>query len=191
MTEREKMVRGLLYWPGDGELAEARDRCKTLCQQFNQLVYRDMDAACAALNEALPHAGQGFWMEPPFWCDYGWNITTGKNLYMNHGCVILDAGGVTFGDDVQVGPQCGFHTSGHPLDAEERRQGLEFAKSIRVGSGVWFGAGCHVMPGVTIGDGAVIAAGSVVTHDIPARVLAAGVPCRVLRPITEADRLCP
>ena len=65
MTEREKMVRGLLYWPGDGELAEARDRCKTLCQQFNQLVYRDMDAACAALNEALPHAGQGFWMEPP------------------------------------------------------------------------------------------------------------------------------
>ena len=76
-----------------------------------------MDAACAALNEALPHAGQGFWMEPPFWCDYGWNITAGKNLYMNHGCVILDAGGVTFGDDVQVGPQCGFHTSGHPLDA--------------------------------------------------------------------------
>ena len=191
MTEREKMVRGLLYWPGDGELAEARDRCKTLCQQFNQLVYRDMDAACAALNEALPHAGQGFWMEPPFWCDYGWNITAGKNLYMNHGCVILDAGGVTFGDDVQVGPQCGFHTSGHPLDAEERRQGLEFAKPIRVGSGVWFGAGCHVMPGVPIGDGAVIAAGSVVTHDIPARVLAAGVPCRVLRPITEADRLCP
>ena len=191
MTEREKMVRGLLYWPGDGELAEARDRCKTLCQQFNQLVYRDMDAACAALNEALPHAGQGFWMEPPFWCDYGWNITAGKNLYMNHGCVILDAGGVTFGDDVQVGPQCGFHTSGHPLDAEERRQGLEFAKPIRVGSGVWFGAGCHVMPGVTIGDGAVIAAGSVVTHDIPAGVLAAGVPCRVLRPITETDRLCP
>ena len=85
MTEREKMVSGALYYPGDKELAEARDACKALCQQFNQLVYRDMEAACAALNAALPHAGQGFWMEPPFWCDYGWNITAGKNLYMNLG----------------------------------------------------------------------------------------------------------
>ena len=95
---------------------------------------------------------------------------------MNHGGVILDAGGVSFGDDVLVGPQCGFHTSGHPLDAEARRRGLEYARPIRVGSGVWFGAGCHVMPGVAIGDGAVIAAGSVVTQNIPAGVLAAGSP---------------
>ncbi len=191
MTEREKMLSGALYDPGDQELADARNACKALCQQFNQLAYRDMEAACTALNQALPHAGQGFWMEPPFWCDYGWNLTAGKNLYMNHGCVVLDAGGVTFGDNVQVGPLCGFHTSGHPLDAEERARGLEYTYPIRVGSGVWFGAGCQVMPGVTIGDGAVIAAGSVVTKDIPAGVLAAGVPCRPIRPLTEADRMLP
>lgn len=191
MTEREKMLSGALYDPGDPELADARNACKALCQQFNQLAYRDMEAACAALNQALPHAGQGFWMEPPFWCDYGWNLTAGKNLYMNHGCVVLDAGGVTFGDNVQVGPLCGFHTSGHPLDAEERARGLEYAYPIHVGSSVWIGAGVQVMPGVTIGDRAVIAGGSVVTRDIPAGVLAAGVPCRPIRPITEGDRMLP
>ena len=193
MTEREKMLAGALYWSGDEELAEARDRCKALCQQFNQTAYltEDIETAQALLRRLLGAAGEGLRIEPPFWCDYGWNITVGRNFYMNHGGVILDAGGVSFGDDVLVGPQCGFHTSGHPLDAEARRRGLEYARPIRVGSGVWFGAGCHVMPGVAIGDGAVIAAGSVVTQDIPAGVLAAGVPCRVLRPVAEADRLCP
>ena len=194
MTEKEKMLRGMLFAPSrDATLLAELAACKALCQQFNQRAYleADIETAQALLRRLLGAAGDGLRIEPPFWCDYGWNITVGRNFYMNHGGVILDAGGVSFGDDVLIGPQCGFHTSGHPLDAEERRQGLEFAKPIRVGSGVWFGAGCHVMPGVTIGDGAVIAAGSVVTHDIPARVLAAGVPCRVLRPITETDRLCP
>ena len=134
-------------------------------------------------------AGEGLRIEPPFWCDYGANITVGRNFYMNHGGVILDAGGVTFGDNVFIGPQCGFHTSGHPLAAEERNRGLEYAHPIRVGSDVWIGAGVQVMPGVTIGDGAVIAGGSVVTKDIPAGVLAAGVPCRPIRPITEEDRM--
>ena len=110
---------------------------------------------------------------------------------MTHGGVILDAGGVTFGDNVLVGPQCGFYTSGHPLDAAKRAQGLEYAYPIRVGSGVWIGGGVRVMPGVSIGDGAVIASGSVVTKDIPAGVLAAGVPCRPIRPITAADRMLP
>ena len=188
MTEKEKMLAGALYWSGDEELAEARDRCKALCQQFNQTAYltEDIEAAQALLRRLLGAAGEGLRIEPPFWCDYGWNITVGRNFYMNHGGVILDAGGVSFGDDVLVGPQCGFHTSGHPLDAEGRRRGLEYARPIRVGSGVWFGAGCHVMPGVAIGDGAVIAAGSVVTQNIPAGVLAAGVPCRPIRSLTEA-----
>ena len=188
MTEREKMLAGALYWSGDEELAEARDRCKALCQQFNQTAYltEDIETAQALLRRLLGAAGEGLRIEPPFWCDYGWNITVGRNFYMNHGGVILDAGGVSFGDDVLVGPQCGFHTSGHPLDAEARRRGLEYARPIRVGSGVWFGAGCHVMPGVTIGDGAVIAAGSVVTQDIPAGVLAARVPCRPVRSLMEA-----
>ena len=194
MTEREKMLSGMLYDPAhDPALLAEMAACKVLCRQFNQLAYQtaDIEPAQALLRRLLGSAGEGLRIEPPFWCDYGVNITVGRNFYMNHGGVILDAGGVTFGDHVFIGPQCGFHTSGHPLDAEERARGLEYAYPIRVGSGVWFGAGCQVMPGVTIGDGAVIAAGSVVAHDIPAGVLAAGVPCRPIRPITEADRMLP
>lgn len=194
MTEREKMLRGMLYDPAhDTALQAEMAACKALCRQFNQLAYQttDIEAAQALLRRLLGAAGEGLRIEPPFWCDYGVNITVGRNFYMNHGGVILDAGGVTFGDNVLVGPQCGFYTSGHPLDAAKRAQGLEYAYPIRVGSGVWIGGGVRVMPGVSIGDGAVIASGSVVTKDIPAGVLAAGVPCRPIRPITAADRMLP
>ena len=102
--------------------------------------------------------------------------------------MILDGARVTFGDHVFIAPNCGFYTAGHPLDAERRNQGLEYAHPITVGDNVWLGAGVQVMPGVTIGDGAVIGAGSIVTRDIPAGVVAAGNPCRVLRAITQADR---
>ena len=192
MTEKEKMLQGMLYNPAhDKTLLAEMAACKVLCQQFNQMAYQagDIEAAQALLRRLLGSAGEGLRIEPPFWCDYGWNITVGRNFYMNHGGVILDAGGVTFGDNVFIGPQCGFHTSGHPLTAEERNRGLEYAYPIRVGNNVWIGAGVHVMPGVTIGDGAVIAAGSVVTKDIPAGVLAAGVPSRPIRPIAESDRM--
>ena len=192
MTEKEKMLQGMLYNPAhDKTLLAEMAACKVLCQQFNQMAYQagDIEAAQALLRRLLGSAGEGLRIEPPFWCDYGWNITVGRNFYMNHGGVILDAGGVTFGDNVFIGPQCGFHTSGHPLTSEERNRGLEYAYPIRVGNNVWIGAGVHVMPGVTIGDGAVIAAGSVVTKDIPAGVLAAGVPCCPIRPIAETDRM--
>ena len=106
---------------------------------------------------------------------------------MNMNCVILDGAKVTFGDNVFVAPGCGFYTAGHPLDAERRNAGLEYALPIRIGNNVWIGAQVCVLPGVTIGDNSVIGAGSVVTKDIPSGVLAAGNPCRVIRPITEAD----
>ena len=124
----------------------------------------------------------------PFWCDFGYNIQVGENFYANHGCVILDGGKVTFGDNVFIAPDCGFHTAGHPLDAEQRNLGLEYAWPITVGDNVWIGANVTVLPGVTIGSNTVIAAGSVVNRDIPAGVVAAGNPCRVLRAITDADR---
>lgn len=155
MTEKEKMLRGMLYAPAHDEtlLAELA-ACKAQCQQFNQRAYQaeGIESAQMLLRRLLGAAGEGLRIEPPFWCDYGWNISVGRNFYMNHGGVILDAGGVTFGDNVLVGPQCGFYTSGHPLDAAKRAQGLEYAYPIRVGSGVWIGGGVRVMPGVSIGD---------------------------------------
>ena len=124
-----------------------------------------------------------FHIEQPFYCDYGYNIEIGENFYTNHNVVILDCARVTFGDNVFIAPNCGFYTAGHPLDAERRNKGLEDAKPITVGSNVWIGGGCTILPGVTIGDNTVIGAGSVVTKDIPANVLAFGNPCKVVREI--------
>ena len=122
-------------------------------------------------------------IEPNFYCDYGFNIFLGKNFYSNHNLVILDANRVEFGDNVFVGPNCGFYTSGHPLDYEIRNKGLEYAKPIKVGNNVWIGGNVCVMPGVTIGDNVVIGAGSVVTKDIPSNVVAVGNPCKTLKEI--------
>ena len=126
---------------------------------------------------------ENFIIEPSFWCDYGYNIELGENFYSNHNLVILDPAKVTFGDNVFIGPNCGFYTAGHPLNIEERNKGLEYAKPIAVGNNVWFGGNVAVMPGVTIGDNCTIAAGSIVTKDIPDNSLAAGVPCKVIRKI--------
>ena len=126
-------------------------------------------------------------IQPTFWCDYGYNIEIGENFYANHNCVILDDAKVVFGDNVFLAPNCTFATAGHPLDIQQRNQGLEYAYPITVGDNVWIGAGVTVLPGVTIGAGSVIGAGSLVNRDIPAGVLAAGNPCRVIRPLTAAD----
>ena len=115
-------------------------------------------------------------------------LSAGENFYANHGLVVLDAGGVAFGDNVFVAPNCGFHTSGHPIDFERRNRGLEYAYPIKVGKNVWFGAGVQVMPGATKGSNVVIGAGSVVVKDIPSDSVAVGNPCKVIRPITEEDK---
>ena len=125
---------------------------------------------------------------PPFWCDYGYHISVGDFFYGNHNLIITDGAPVTFGDHVFIGPNCCFSTAGHPLDVAQRNAGLEYAKPITIGNNVWIGAGVQVLPGVTIGDNAVIGAGSVVTKDIPAGMLAVGVPCRPVRQIAEKPR---
>ena len=181
MTQREKMAAGLPYFPGDPELEEARRRAKELCRRFNQVCLQDREEGRRLLEQLLGSMGREVQIEPMFWCDYGFNIRMGSHVEINHNCVILDCAPVTFGDHVLIGPNCGFYTAGHPMDAQTRNTGEEFAAPITVGSSVWFGGNVTVLPGVTIGDGAIVGAGSVVTKDVPPYTIVAGVPARVIR----------
>lgn len=189
MTEWEKAQEGYLYDANnDGDLAAARMRCAELCHAFNLCRPSDREGQRRLLGQILGAIGGEITVTAPFHCDYGFQISVGKNFYTNYNCVILDAATVEFGDNVFVAPNCVFSTAGHALDREQRGQGLEIARPIKVGNDVWIGANVSVLPGVTIGDGSVIGAGSVVNRDIPPDVVAAGNPCRVLRQITPADR---
>ena len=172
----------------DRALLEERDKAKDLCHQYNQLRPSDRSGQREVLKKLLGKTGENFILTAPFWCDYGYNIELGENFYANHNLVILDGAKVTFGDNVFIGPDCGFHTAGHPIDFERRNRGLEYAYSITVGDNVWIGAGVQVMPGVTIGSNVVIGGGSVVAKDIPGNCVAVGNPCKVIRAITEEDK---
>ncbi len=184
MDEKEKMLRGLLYDANyDKSLIKERAKCKTLCHKYNALLPDETDKKREILKTLLGKTKENFIIEPAFWCDYGYNIEIGENFYSNHNLVILDPAKVTFGDNVFIGPNCGFYTAGHPLNVEERNKGLEYAKPIKVGNNVWFGGNIVVFPGVTIGDNCTIGAGSVVTKDIPSGSLAFGNPCKVARKI--------
>ena len=187
-TEKEKAREGILYDANnDAELLAERLAAADMTYELNRLRPSQVAEREALFRRLFGKTGKVFSIVSPFFCDYGYNIETGENFFMNMNCVILDGAKVTFGDNVFVAPGCGFYTAGHPLDAERRNAGLEYALPIRIGNNVWIGAQVCVLPGVTIGDNSVIGAGSVVTKDIPSGVLAAGNPCRVIRPITEAD----
>ena len=140
-------------------------------------------AAVKILKELIPESGKHFWIEPPFYCDYGSNITLGDNVFFNFNCVILDPAKVSIGDNALFGPNVQIYTATHPISYLERRRGLESAKEITIGSDVWIGGGVVIGPGLKIGSRSVIGAGSVLTKDIPEGVFAAGNPCRVLREI--------
>lgn len=184
MTEKAKRDNGQLYdAAADPALQAEQRRCKDLCFQYNALPPSQIAERQALLRRLLGGMGSRCLILSPFWCDYGYNICMGENCFANHGCVILDCAPVTLGDNVFIGPLCGLYTAVHPLDAERRQQGLEWAKAITIGDNVWIGGGVHVMPGVTIGSHSVIGGGSVVTHDIPEHVVAVGNPCTVLRPV--------
>ncbi len=189
MTEKEKAALGYLYNANyDEEILADIARANDLCYEFNQIKPSDRTAQAKVLKHLFGKAGKDPIVNAPFWCDYGCNTTVGDYFFANHNCQILDGGKVTFGDYVFIAPNCCFTTAEHAIDPEQRREGLEVALPITVGSNVWIGAGCTILGGVTIGDGSIIGAGSVVTHDIPESVIAVGVPCRVLRKITEADK---
>lgn len=188
-SEKEKAREGYLYDANyDEELLRERAACAEMTHELNLLRPSQVAERETILRRLLGKTEKTFTIVSPFFCDYGYNIKIGENFFMNMNCVILDGAEVTFGNNVFVAPGCGFYTAGHPLDQERRNKGLEYAYPITIGNNVWIGAQVCVLPGVTIGDNSVIGAGSVVTRSIPANVLAAGNPCRVIRTITEADK---
>ena len=186
MSEKDKMLAGELYDANyNKELFEKRIYAKELCKEFNDCNVRNLEEKKSILEKLFQKRIDTVLIEPNFYCDYGFNIHLGKNFYSNHNLVILDANKVEFGNNVFIGPNCGFYTSGHPLDYKTRNKGLEYAKPIKVGNNVWFGGNVCVLPGVTIGDNVVIGAGSVVNKDIPSNVVAVGNPCKVVKEILE------
>lgn len=186
----QKMIAGELYDALDPDLVAARERARDLCQDLNATRERDQDARRRLLAQLFASGGDSVWLQPPFWCDYGSNIHLGERVYFNFNCVVLDVCPVKIGDYVFFGPGVQIYAATHPIDPVERRTS-EFGKSVTIGSDVWVGGGAIICPGVTIGDRTVIGAGSVVTKDIPAGVVAAGNPCRVIRGIAAADRMIP
>lgn len=185
-SEKEKSKAGILYDPNsDQELVAERKACKERCHELNQLSPSLLEERNTIIKKLFGKTGETFLIEQPFFCDYGYNIKIGENFYANTNCVILDEADVTFGDNVFIAPGCGFYTAEHPLNVEQRNKGLEYAYPITIGNNVWIGAQVCVLAGVSIGDNSVIGAGSVVTKDIPANVLAVGNPCKVIREITK------
>ncbi len=186
MTEKERMLAGKLYCADDEELRREDMRKWRLLQAINRTP--DPQKVRSWFRELLGSIGEPFWIQPDFYCDYGSHIHIGKHFYANYGCVMLDGGGITIGDDVFLAPRVSIYTAAHPIDAGVRNQDLEYCRPVKIGSSVWIGGNVVINPGVTIGDDVVIGSGSVVTRDIPSHVVAAGNPCRVLRSITEEDK---
>lgn len=183
-SEKEKMLLGELYDANyNMELERERLEAKDFCYEHNKIKPSNLKEREEIIRKLLGKTKQSFRIEQPFICDYGYNIEIGENFYSNHNLIILDANKVKFGDNVFIAPNCAFYTAGHPLDVEKRNKGLEYAKPIEVGNNVWIGGNVVVLPGVKIGDNTVIGAGSVVTKDIPANVVAVGNPCKVIKNI--------
>ncbi len=181
-TEHQKMLVGELYDPQDPELVRLREIARDLCRQLNATRESDRETRRILLQQLFRSGGDSAWIQPPFYCDYGANISLGERVFMNFNCVVLDVCPVKIGDRTLIGPAVQIYAATHPMDPELRRT-HESGRPIEIGSDVWIGGGAIICPGVKIGSKSVIGAGSVVTRAIPEGVFAAGNPCRVLRTI--------
>ncbi len=189
MTEWKKMQAGEIYNDFDKDLFNRRVEAKKLFRAYNQTEDDEVEKRKDIMKKLFKSVGNNVWIEPDFRCEFGKNITIGKDVYINFGCVILDCGQVSIGNSTLIGPNVGIFSSNHTTDAEERAAGGLIPKPVTIGNRVWICGNVSIVPGVSIGDDTIIGAGSVVTHDIPSCVIAAGNPCRVLRRITEKDKV--
>lgn len=180
-TELEKQKSGEEFWNSDAELSAVKSAARALCDQYNLTTEDQKEERLRILKKLFGSCGDDIFIKPPFHCDYGYNIHVGKNFFANFDTVILDAAPVTIGDNCLIGPQCGIYTAVHPMDSARRVANYMHGEPITIGDNVWFGGHCTVLPGVTIGNNAVIGAGSVVTKDVPDNAVVAGNPARILR----------
>lgn len=183
MTEKEKMLAGLMYDPSDPDLAKARRRVRLLFHKFNHLSADHSEERSKILYDIFGEAGENLFVEPPFYCDYGTNIKAGKNVYMNFNCCILDVAEVRIGDNCMFAPNVQIYTATHPITYKERNSGKELAKPISIGDNVWIGGNSTICPGVTLGNNVVVGAGAVVTKSFPDNVLIAGNPAKIIKTI--------
>ncbi|KWX78012.1 galactoside O-acetyltransferase [Paenibacillus riograndensis] len=188
MNQKERMLAGLPYKAWLDGLSEERTANKLKIHEYNLLRPDETERRDELIRSILGHTGKNVYIEPPFHCDYGANISVGENFYANFNCTILDVGKVVIGENVMFAPNVSIYTAGHPVHPDSRNSGYEYGIAITIGDNVWIGGNTIINPGVTIGHNVVIGAGSVVTKDIPDNVIAAGSPCRVIREITEEDR---
>lgn len=187
MTQKERMLSGLPYKAWLDGLSEERKECKRKIYKYNNLL-PDSEETDEVIRSILGECGKNVHIEQPFHCDYGKNITVGDEFYSNYNLVILDVGRVTIGNNVMLAPNVSIYTAGHPIHPDSRNSGYEYGIGITIGDNVWIGGNTVILPGVHIGNNAVIGAGSVVTKDIPDNVIAVGNPAKIVREITEADR---
>ena len=187
MTEKEKMLSGQLYDSTDPVLVKERHHARMMFQKINRLGDDQKEERNKLFYELMGSAGEGMWIEPPFYCDYGYNIHLGEKVFMNFNCCILDVTEVTMGNNVLLGPNVQIYTATHPMDAAGRATWLESARPIHIGNDVWIGGAAVICPGVTIGNGVVIGAGAIVTKDIPDNVFVGGNPAKIIKEIDNSD----
>ena len=187
-SNREKMIAGELYSANDRELILLRWRAQRLCRKINRFPTMPFyPLKKRLLRKLFGKCGRNAYIEAPFHCDYGFNVSVGDSFYANAGCIFLDVTPIVIGDNVMFGPNVQLYAATHPLSPQERLKGEEYGKPISVGDNVWIGGNSVIMPGVSVGKNSVIGAGSVVTKDIPENVVAFGNPCRIYRQIEASE----